>query len=75
MPVLVIDALGKPCPRPLIDLARALPTIAVGQEVVVLADDPGAKADVPVWCRMKSQEFVGIEDAEVGWRLRVRRTH
>jgi tRNA 2-thiouridine synthesizing protein A len=71
--VVVIDALGKACPLPVIDLARAVPQVALGDEVVVLADDPGAKVDVPAWCRMKSQEFLGVEDAEVGWRLRVRR--
>jgi tRNA 2-thiouridine synthesizing protein A len=50
-----------------------LPEVGIGQEVVVLADDPGVKADIPAWCRMKSQEFLGLEEAEVGWRLRVRR--
>ncbi len=72
-PALVVDSRGKPCPLPVIDLARAIPLVALGEEVVVLADDPGAKADVPVWCRMKSHEFLGAEDVEVGWRFRVRR--
>ncbi len=72
-PALVVDSRGKACPLPVIDLARAIPQVALGEEVVVLADDPGAKADVPVWCRMKSHEFLGVEESELGWRFRVRR--
>jgi TusA-related sulfurtransferase len=73
MAPVVVDALGKACPIPVVELARVLPEVGIGQEVVVLADDPGVKADIPAWCRMKSQEFLGLEEAEVGWRLRVRR--
>lgn len=70
---LVVDALGKPCPLPLIDLARALPTVAVGEEIEVLADDPGARADIPAWCRMKGHEFLGTAATGAAWRFRVRR--
>ncbi|HUH06857.1 MAG TPA: sulfurtransferase TusA family protein [Egibacteraceae bacterium] len=69
----VVDALGKACPIPVIELARAMERVAVGEDVVVLADDPGAKVDIPVWCRMKRQELVGVEANESGWRFIVRR--
>jgi tRNA 2-thiouridine synthesizing protein A len=41
-----------------IKLAKAMPGVAVGEIVRVLADDPAAANDIPAWCRMKSQEFV-----------------
>ena len=69
----VVDSLGKACPMPIIDLAKALPGIPVGESLRVLADDPGAKVDIPVWCRMKGQEFLGMADAERGWSFTVRR--
>jgi tRNA 2-thiouridine synthesizing protein A len=72
-PVLV-DALGKACPMPVIDLAKAVAEVAVGDEVVVLADDPGAKVDIPVWCRMKRHELVAVDEDGAGWRFRVRRS-
>lgn len=68
-----VDALGKACPVPVIDLARAIEQAAVGDEVVVLADDPGAKVDIPVWCRMKRQTLVSTSADERGWRFVVRR--
>lgn len=69
----VVDALGKACPMPVIDLAKAMNNVRVGEEVLVLADDPGAKVDIPVWCRMKRQQLVAVDQAERGWSFRVRR--
>ena len=42
-----------------VELARALPTVEVGQVVEVLTDDPAARHDVPAWCRMRGQEHLG----------------
>jgi TusA-related sulfurtransferase len=70
----VIDALGKACPVPVIDLAKAMADLEVGAEVLILADDPGAKVDIPVWCRMKRQELLAVEEAPDGWRFLVRRS-
>ena len=54
-----LDCLGQRCPLPVIALARFLATAEVGTEVRVLADDPAAANDIPAWCRMKGQEFLG----------------
>ena len=55
----VLDCLGQRCPLPVIALARALPTVAVGAAIRVLADDPAAAVDIPAWCRMRGQEYLG----------------
>lgn len=57
----VVDALGMPCPRPVIELAAAVREVAVGDEVLLLADDEAAGVDVPVWCRMQRQQLVSQE--------------
>ena len=69
----VVDSLGKACPVPVIDLARAMSAVDVGGQVLLLSDDPGAKVDVPVWCRMKQQELVEVASDGQGWRFLVRR--
>ena len=56
--MITLDCLGQRCPLPVIALARAIRTVAVGDVVRVLADDPAAANDIPAWCRMKEQEFV-----------------
>jgi TusA-related sulfurtransferase len=69
----VLDCLGKPCPVPVIELARAVAELEVGQEIVLLSDDPGAKVDIPVWCRMKRQELRASEQDGAVFRFTVRR--
>lgn len=71
-PVLV-DARGQHCPLPVINLAKTIEQVAVGAAVEVLADDPGAKVDIPVWCRMKQHELVSVEERPDGWGFLVRR--
>jgi tRNA 2-thiouridine synthesizing protein A len=71
----VIDCLGMHCPVPVIHLARAVGEAEVGAAVELLADDPGAKVDIPVWCRMKSHELVAVDQVGAHWRFTVRRTH
>ncbi|GIJ25420.1 hypothetical protein Vqi01_05820 [Micromonospora qiuiae] len=55
----IIDCLGQRCPLPVIALARRLPELPVGAVLRVLADDPAAAVDIPAWCRMRAQEFLG----------------
>ncbi|HWJ81289.1 MAG TPA: sulfurtransferase TusA family protein [Nocardioides sp.] len=74
-PALELDCRGLPCPRPIIELAKALPTVEVGDLVAVVANDPATRHDVPAWCRMRGQEYAGEEVAEDGVpRYLVRRT-
>ncbi|WP_344626702.1 cysteine desulfurase/sulfurtransferase TusA family protein [Kitasatospora arboriphila] len=56
---LVLDALGKRCPLPVIDLARRIGEVPPGGTVVVLADDEAARLDIPAWCDMRAQEYLG----------------
>ena len=74
-PTITLDALGKKCPIPIIMLADKIREIPVGQTIEVLADDPAAKTDLPAWCALKSQEFVGAADLPVGWSFLVRRSY
>jgi len=70
---LTIDTLGRRCPIPVIELARQIGDVGVGELVDVLSDDDAARVDIPVWCRMKSQEYVSASPAEHGVAYRVRR--
>ena len=56
--MIVLDCLGRRCPLPIIELARHIGEVEVGEVVRVLADDPAAANDLRAWCRMKGQEFV-----------------
>lgn len=67
----LVDARGRPCPIPVIELAKAIETVAVGEVVTVLADDPAAAFDIPAWCRLRGQEYVGTIRSHVeGYQVR-----
>jgi tRNA 2-thiouridine synthesizing protein A len=88
-PYLVVDALGRKCPIPIIMVAERIREIPIGSVVAVLADDVAARTDVPAWCRMKSQEFIREETlyfdqppnggppptAPRGWAFHIRRMY
>jgi cysteine desulfurase len=71
--VLVVDSLGKRCPIPVIELAKVIGDVPVGGLVRVLSDDEAARLDIPAWCEMRGQEYVGAETAEKGTAYVVRR--
>jgi cysteine desulfurase len=71
--VLVVDALGKRCPIPVIELAKVIGDVPVGGTVRVLSDDEAARLDIPAWCEMRGQEYVGEEPADRGSAYVVRR--
>jgi TusA-related sulfurtransferase len=56
---LELDCRGMLCPLPVITLAKRIGDVPVGSTIAVLADDPAAAVDIPAWCRLRSQEFVG----------------
>lgn len=58
-PALTLDVLGRRCPAPIIELARHIGDVAVGETVGVLADDPAAALDIPAWCDLRGQEYLG----------------
>ena len=55
---LSLDCLGLKCPQPIIELARRIGEVEVGQLVELRADDPAAAPDVAAWCRMRGQQLV-----------------
>lgn len=55
--ITLVDAIGKACPMPVIDLATAVKQAAVGSVFHLLADDGAARVDVAIWCRMQRQRL------------------
>ncbi|MDT9688005.1 aminotransferase class V-fold PLP-dependent enzyme [Streptomyces sp. P9(2023)] len=63
---LVVDALGKRCPIPVIELAKVIGDVPMGGTVTVLSDDEAARLDIPAWCEMRGQQYVGEEPSPRG---------
>jgi len=75
-PALELDCREMRCPLPVIELARRIDDVGVGELVGVVTRDLAARVDVPAWCRMREQEYVGEDAADDGApRFLVRRVH
>jgi tRNA 2-thiouridine synthesizing protein A len=61
---------------PILELARHIADVDVGDTVVVEAEDPAARPDVQAWCRMRGHTYVGETPAPDGTPgFTVRREH
>lgn len=63
---MILDCRGRRCPLPILDLARHIGEVPVGETVTVEADDPAAGPDIRAWCRMRGHEYAGTGTAPDG---------
>jgi tRNA 2-thiouridine synthesizing protein A len=63
---LELDCRGMLCPLPVIELGRRISDVPLGGTVAVAATDVAARTDVPAWCRMRGQEYLGEDPAADG---------
>lgn len=56
-----IDCVGLYCPMPVVKTRLKLEEMPSGKVLEVIADDPGAEKDIPSWCQITGQEFLGME--------------
>lgn len=68
---MTVDARGTRCPTPIVELSQAIENGSVAV-IVLLADDPNARVDVPVWCRLKRHVLVETVEDDGAWRFTVR---
>ena len=64
--MIVLDQRGRRCPLPVIELARHVGDVAVGELIALAADDPAARLDIPAWCRMRGHDYAGETAADDG---------
>jgi tRNA 2-thiouridine synthesizing protein A len=69
----VLDCRGQRCPLPVIALARRLSQLPIGAVLRVIADDPAAATDIPAWCRLRGQDFLGVATEAAAPAFDVRR--
>lgn len=50
-PARLVDARGLKCPLPVLKAEKALAGLPAGGKLTVLATDPMAKVDIPLYCR------------------------
>jgi TusA-related sulfurtransferase len=69
-PDLRVDASGRYCPVPILELAKAVRRVGPGTLVELVATDPGVEQDLPAWCEATGHTLLRLERTGthyVGW--------
>ena len=72
-PDIELDARGHRCPTPTLRLRRALETAKPGSTILLLADDPLARIDVPHFVAQTGQKLLESGEDGTGLWFRIRR--
>lgn len=62
-----VDASNLACPLPIVQLARAVRQVAVGERVGLIATDAGVTSDLPAWCAATGHALVSLTDDGARW--------
>jgi tRNA 2-thiouridine synthesizing protein A len=65
LPPDLIDCRGLKCPLPVLKLEKRAVAAAPGAVLVVLATDPMAKVDIPLYCRQHGHACAVSSDGDV----------
>lgn len=61
----IVDARGLKCPLPVLKTEKRLSQLQPGAAIVVLATDPIAKIDIPLFCTQNGHQCEMIVEDEV----------
>lgn len=60
-----IDARGLKCPLPVLKMEKRLAALPPGAPLLVLATDPMAKIDIPLYCRQHGHDCMVSSEGDV----------
>ena len=70
-----LDARRLLCPMPVIRAQNRIQELQAGDILHVICTDPGARLDIPAWCRVHGHESLGAEARDNEWVISVRVCH
>lgn len=69
----LLDVKGLNCPLPVLRVRKRMRDVAAGAELLVLATDPGAPRDIQAFCEAGGHAFLGVQEADGAFEIRIRR--
>ena len=68
----VLDARRLICPLPVIRTQQKIESLGDGEELLVLATDPGSLHDVPAWCRVHGHQVRSSEQMDDEYHILIK---
>ncbi len=72
-PDAVLDCVGLACPMPIFKTANRIKEMKSGQVLEVQSDDDGIEKDMPAWCKMTGNEYLGLVKGNGEYRAFVKK--
>lgn len=66
----ILDARGLKCPLPVLKAEKRLAALPPGSRLLVLATDPMARVDLPLFCRQRGYPCTSSRDGDA-WRFAI----
>jgi len=70
---ITLDVLGFHCPVPVHETKRALATMDPGNIILVMADDPETKIDIPALLNRSGDTLLSVEEEAGEYHYRIRK--
>lgn len=67
------DIIYMMCPMHLLTIKQKIKEIKVGQVIAVLTDYDGALEDIPAWCEISGNEFLGVYEDTDHYKFYIRK--
>lgn len=64
LPSEIIDARGLKCPLPVLKMEKRLATLPAGATLIILATDPMARIDIPLYSRQNGHACSLVAEAD-----------
>ena len=69
----ILDCVGLSCPMPILKTANKIKEMEPGKVLEVQSDDNGIEMDMPAWCKMTGNEYLGLVKEGDEYRVFVRK--
>lgn len=68
-----LDALGLRCPEPVMMVRLEIRKMENGQTLLIHADDPATKRDIPSFCRFMDHQLVAQQTDEMPYQFLIKK--
>ncbi len=69
-----LDMTGYFCPEPVTRVSQEITSVAIGEVLELLADDPSSKSDIASWAKRTCHELLSMKEDDGVFRFLIRRT-
>ncbi|MGL6121449.1 MAG: sulfurtransferase TusA [Shewanella sp.] len=68
-----LDALGLRCPEPVMMVRKTVRQMAVGETLLIIADDPATTRDIPSFCEFMDHTLIASETTQTPFQYLIKK--